>query len=131
MKRNAFFPKLHDFLAIFQLSALILLICISLTKSSGCGAAYYVSATGNDSNPGTEAQPWRTIQHACDTMAAGDSVFIRGGLYNESVQTMNSGNAENGHILFSAYSGEKPIIEGTGVEANNGFINPDIAKMRC
>ena len=35
---------------------------------------YYVSPTGNDSDSGTQAQPWLTIQHAADTAVAGDIV---------------------------------------------------------
>ncbi len=31
---------------------------------------YYVSATGSDSNAGTLASPWLTIQHACDYITA-------------------------------------------------------------
>ena len=40
------------------------------------GATYYVAKNGNNSNPGTEAEPWLTIQHATDTMEAGDTVYI-------------------------------------------------------
>lgn len=86
-------------------------------------ATYYVATTGNDSNNGTIDQPWRTIQHAAETMVAGDTVLIRSGTYNEYVHTMHSGNATDGYIVFSAYPGETPIIDGTAVtEANNGFI---------
>ncbi len=30
---------------------------------------YYVATTGSDSNAGTEALPWRTIQKAADTVS--------------------------------------------------------------
>jgi len=86
------------------------------------GATYYVATDGNDFDPGTENQPWLTIQHASDTMVAGDSVFIRAGVYNEHVSTMSSGNISD-HIVYSAYPGETPIIDGTGVtESQNGII---------
>ena len=92
------------------------------TPVSG-GATYYVSPTGDDSNPGTITQPWATIQHAADVMVAGDTVLIRGGIYNEHVSTGNNGNATYGYIVFSAYPGETPVIDGTGVTTwNNGFI---------
>jgi hypothetical protein len=35
------------------------------------GATFYVSTTGSDSNPGTPAAPWRTIQKAFNTLTAG------------------------------------------------------------
>ena len=106
-------------------SCLIFLMVLSFISTASAiahAATYYVATTGSDSNPGTEAQPWRTVQHAADTMVAGDTVYIRGGIYNENVQTMNSGNATEGYITFSPYSGENPTIDGTGISASNGFI---------
>jgi len=55
------------------------------------GSVYYVAPTGNDSNPGTQNQPWRTIQKAANTMVAGDSTTIRAGNYAERVQVTRSG----------------------------------------
>ena len=61
--------------------------------SAAGGTTYYVAPSGNDSNPGTIAQPWRTIQKAADTMVAGDTVYIRAGTFPEQVIPHNSGNA--------------------------------------
>ncbi len=84
---------------------------------------YYVSTVGNDDNPGTMDQPWRTIQHAAETVAAGETVYIRGGVYNEQVFTANSGSINEGYIVFAAYPGETPVIDGTGVTTgNNGVL---------
>jgi len=55
-------------------------------------------------------------------MVAGDTAYIREGTYNEHVITMSSGNAADGYIVFAAYSGENPIIDGTGIAASNGLI---------
>ena len=83
---------------------------------------YYVAPTGNDSHSGTIDKPWRTIQHAAETLVAGETVLIRNGTYNEQVSTMRDGDATDGYIVFSAYPGETPIIDGTGVTTgNNGF----------
>ena len=54
-------------------------------------AVYYVALTGNDSNPGTQSQPWRTIQKAANTMVAGDSTTVLAGNYSERVQVTRSG----------------------------------------
>ena len=89
------------------------------------GTTYYVATDGSDSNPGTLESPWRTIRHAAETMEAGDGVQIREGTYNENVRTQNSG-AEGAYIVYAAYPGETPIIDGTGVtETQNGFIIVD------
>ena len=38
---------------------------------------YYVSSTnGNDNNPGTLEEPWRTIQHAADVMLPGETAIV-------------------------------------------------------
>ncbi|MBI2757688.1 MAG: right-handed parallel beta-helix repeat-containing protein [Chloroflexi bacterium] len=46
---------------------------------------YYVSATGNDANPGTSSAPFKTIQKAVNTAAAGDTVTVLAGNYAERV----------------------------------------------
>ncbi len=84
---------------------------------------YYVAPGGVDDGPGTFINPWGTIQHAAEELAAGDTVLIRGGVYNEQVMTLHDGSAAAGHIVFMAYPGEIPIIDGTGVTTgNNGII---------
>ncbi len=82
-----------------------------------CGAfgqpnsSFYVATTGNNSNPGTQAAPWRTIQHAADTARAGSTVNVRGGIYEELVSINASGNATDGFITFRSYPGETAILE--------------------
>jgi hypothetical protein len=41
--------------------------------SLSAGSSYYVSPTGNDSNPGTEAQPFRTIGKAATVVQPGNT----------------------------------------------------------
>lgn len=87
---------------------------------------YYVDRnhpSASDNNPGTLNSPWLTIQHAAETVAAGDTVFVRAGTYNEHVYLEQDGNTANGYIVFSAYPGEIPIIDGTGItESSNGLV---------
>lgn len=85
---------------------------------------FYVSTAGNDSNVGSLASPWRTIQHAADYALAGDTVYIRGGTYTERVDfDTNSGRAGQ-YITFTAYPGETPVIDGTGLSfSDSGLIN--------
>ncbi|MCI0604746.1 Ig-like domain-containing protein [bacterium] len=44
-------------------------------------ATYYVSVSGNDSNPGTLPLPFRTIQKGADVANAGDTVIVTAGTY--------------------------------------------------
>jgi hypothetical protein len=91
------------------------LLIILLTATSGYGTEYFVSKTGNDSNPGTEAQPWKTIKKAADTMTAGDSVLIKAGTYNERVQPRNSGSAGE-YITYTSYPNDTVVIDGSGID---------------
>src|SRR5215467_14511154 len=57
----------------------------SAVSDSGGWIQYYVAPTGSDSNDGSATAPWRTISHAAEMVAAGDTVHVLPGVYNESV----------------------------------------------
>lgn len=80
-------------------------------------ATYYVALTGNDSNPGTQAAPWRTIQKAANTTTAGDTVLIGGGIYNAKVSFTKSGSVGK-PITFKNVQGQAPVIDGVGLGGN-------------
>jgi len=54
------------------------------------------------------------MQKAANTLAAGDTVYIRAGTYTEQVTPQNSGGAGN-TITYAAYPGETATIDGSGV----------------
>lgn len=68
--------------------------------------AYFVATNGSDTNPGTIAQPYLTIQKCASTVASGSTCYIRAGTYYETV-TPNSG------ITISSYDGETVTVDGT------------------
>jgi hypothetical protein len=100
-------------------------LAVSLTALTAQAATLYVSTSGLDTNQGTLASPWKTIQHAANSAAAGDTIYIRGGTYKESVTVNVSGSAAGGYITFQSYSGETAIVDGTGltVPGQTGLIN--------
>ena len=93
----------------------LLNIAYNRWKGISSGNSYYVAKTGDDSNPGSEAQPWLSIQKAANTLVAGDTVYIKAGTYNERVVPQNSGSPNN-YITYAAYPGETVTIDGTGVD---------------
>ena len=91
------------------LPLITLLVCLQAFGQSN--SSFYVSKTGDDSNPGTQTAPWRTIQHAADTVRAGGTVNVRGGIYEERVTIKASGNATDGYITFRSYPGETAVLD--------------------
>ena len=84
------------------------------------GPAYYVSPNGNDSNPGTEALPWKTLAKAASMATAGVTVFIKQGTYRERLALVNSGTAD-GPITFTSYPGDSVTITGVGMTPPTGW----------
>jgi len=84
---------------------------------------YYVSPSGNDTNPGSLEQPWKTPQKAGSTAVAGDTVIFRGGIYYGQLIPQNSGNLTNGWITFKAYPEEEPIIINDNYWSKGIFID--------
>jgi len=86
--------------------------------------SYYVSVSGSDSNPGSQAAPWRHIQYALDKVGPGSTVYVMTGVYNETVTLHNSGSASGGYITLQNYPGNTPVIDGTGmaISGETGLI---------
>ncbi len=77
---------------------------------------FYVSVQGNDNNVGTISSPWRTMQKGVGVLKAGDTLFVREGVYVEvvTIGTFNSGS-DNAPVVVMAYQGESPVIDEKGV----------------
>ena len=50
-------------------------------------ATYYVATNGSDSNPGTQSQPFQTVQKGLSVLQAGDTLYLRGGTYAATMTT--------------------------------------------
>ena len=88
--------------------------------AASTGAAFYVATTGNDANPGTLAQPWKTIQKAMNALQPGQTAYVRAGTY-ETGGTFGTSNdsqywsvncTATGPCSIVAYPGEQPVIHG-------------------
>lgn len=113
-----------------------LLFVLATAGSYAHAATYYVDPTGSDINAGTLEEPWRTIQHAADTLAAGDTVLIQPGVYLESVSLTISG-APGQPITYRALPGaalESPdpqlSLSGLDVKAGVGNLVLDGFELR-
>ena len=106
-----------------SLFLVVLLVGISAAFGQS-NSSFYVSTTGSDSNPGTQAAPWRTVQHAADTVHAGSTVNVRGGVYEELVSIKASGNATDGYITLRSYPGETAVLDAEHIvpSGRNGVL---------
>ena len=85
-------------------------------------ATFYVAPTGSDSNPGSEAAPFKTITKAQKavreingTMTGDIVVYLREGTYqlNSMVNFDERDGGKDGHyVRYKAYNGENPLITG-------------------
>jgi parallel beta-helix repeat protein len=84
------------------------------TNNKASGKIYYVdSASGNDTNLGTTQKlALQTIQQANQRVAAGDTVYVKNGTYNENIIVKSSGRPQR-WITFQAFPGHKPAVVGT------------------
>jgi hypothetical protein len=90
---------------VSRLGAVLFLV---ITATATQAATYYVATNGNDGNPGSMRRPWKTLQHAADRVAPGDTVEVRAGNYAGG-NFERSGTAAR-PIVLQAYPGEVPSI---------------------
>jgi parallel beta-helix repeat protein len=80
-----------------------ILAFLLITLQAGA-ATYYVSPSGNNSNNGLSAgTAWLTLQHASNTVAAGDSVIVMPGNYTGFYHTTSGTSSQR--IVFFAQPG--------------------------
>ncbi len=105
----------HDVVVLGQWSFFTLVLFFLLAAKPAWSAQYYVSTTGSDLNSGLTADlPFRSVQKAMNTVAAGDIVNIKGGVYRESI-TATRGGASGKMVTVQGYNGEVPVIKGSDV----------------
>lgn len=92
-----------------HLAIVALVSCFALHPSYA--VTYYVSPTGDDGNSGLFHRPWKTFAASIPKLFGGDTLYIRGGTYQEPIQITRSDAFD--YIFIGAYRDEKVIIEGS------------------
>ena len=110
-KASRLWLLLAAFLSVFSITA------------TAHAATYYVSTSGSDSGNGSEASPFKTIQHAVGIMVAGDTTYVKGGVYNEQSVTFKKSGTQDAHIKLLAAPGEKPVIDFESSGGRITFLN--------
>jgi hypothetical protein len=87
-------------------------LCAAADSDARAGdeRGWYVAPDGSDSGAGTRAEPLRTLSKAAGVARAGDTIFVRGGVYAESVILRFSGEKDK-PIVLRNHPGERPVIQ--------------------
>ncbi len=111
---------------------------LALAAVQSFGAVYYVAPDGNDASAGTKDKPFATLNKANTVVHAGDTVWIRGGIYDlrdtvffarykmtAAIVLTASGESDDNRIHYLAYPGERPIFDGANLPVAAGGEHSD------
>ena len=92
-----------------KLITLLIFLFSSLFLS---GKTWFLSPLGSDSNSGTVAAPFFTLNRVWPYIVPGDSVIMRGGIYkyNQEQLLINKSGSYGKPIVIMPYGNEKPVI---------------------
>ena len=97
----------------------VLLLSYSLCAQN----QYYLSSsTGNDSNDGSQTQPWKTLSKISNTtLGPGDTVYFKKGDTFRGHFVVDGSGTEQSPITFTSYgNGSQPIISGSDHDYGGG-----------
>ncbi|HKV38703.1 MAG TPA: right-handed parallel beta-helix repeat-containing protein, partial [Blastocatellia bacterium] len=92
--------------------AIASIMACAMAAVEASAATFHVSTSGADSNPGTVAEPWASLQHAVDTIQPGDTILIESGTY-PGCRIGNSGLA-TAVCTLKASSGAQVLVNAPG-----------------
>ena len=97
------------------------ILLLLLLAAAAQATEFYVATNGSDTNPGTKAKPFATLERARDVLRlmkrgpGATTVWIRGGVYNRTetfTLTAGDGGTEGAEIVYRACEGETVRITG-------------------
>ena len=106
---------------------LILILGILFAVCPAYCSTYFVDPNGNDgSTTGDINHPYKTIGKAVGMVAAGGTIYLRGGVhyYTAKISTISKSGTAGNLITMQNYQNEAPILDFKGVPAgSNRGIN--------
>jgi len=110
-----------SFLQEYLIVLSFLLICVFAVEGSDAETRY-IATNGDDHNPGTQDRPWKTVEHAGQSINSGDTVIIEDGIYRVgthlgfgpigiSINQMTTYKAApNARVIFSGEKDYPPTV---------------------
>src|ERR1043165_7829936 len=109
-------------------AALALSASLVLVVSTASATTWYVSPSGSDSNPGTQASPFKSITKAQSVAVSGDVVNLRGGTYSGFTIAGSDSNYNFVHnitksgITYQNFTDETPIFNFSGTTTDRKSV---------
>ncbi|WP_419662167.1 hypothetical protein Dvar_26140 [Desulfosarcina variabilis str. Montpellier] len=103
-----------------QMTMIVAVALMVMGATSWAGTYYIDNTDGLDTNAGTLSKPWKTISKANKSLVAGDTVYLRNGSYQETINPLNSG-ASGKYITYASYGSENVTIKNVtyGINLSN------------
>jgi hypothetical protein len=108
----------HTVAALKKANVIAGIAAVMLTAIPATTGALYVSTTGSDAANGSFTTPFRTIGKGISVLAGGETLYVRGGTYNESPYINRPSGTAATPTVISAYQGETVTLQGPGVNTS-------------
>jgi parallel beta-helix repeat protein len=103
--------KIRQYLKVGHIIYALSLVGVIFNVPISQGETYYVAHDGNDSNAGTETEPFRTMGRGVRVLTPGDTLYVREGTYEESFfDSIPSGDSWDAPVTIAALSDETVTI---------------------
>jgi len=89
----------------------------SLAYAAAGRTIYVDPVNGFDANPGSSANPYKTLQKALDVATPGTTIKLASGIYQERNETVHDGTAD-APIVIEPMDGARPVLDGDGNTLN-------------
>ncbi len=87
---------------------------------------FYTATNGDDTNPGSREQPFRTIGHAVPILQDGDLLYIRQGEYREYISSMKrplgGGSGWDRPVVVAGLPGETVVVRPPDREGDDFLV---------
>lgn len=89
---------------------------------------FFIAPDGDNDNPGTEEEPWATLDYALTHIQPGDVFVMRGGVYYHNERISITGFYEGNPVTIVAFPGEVPILDFSAMQKDH--TNTDYIGIR-
>ena len=108
-------------------AVLVLSMCVTARADAAVRIVDQHHPKAGDEGPGTEAAPWKTLQHATKAAQPGDTVLVLPGVYKGPITPASSGTAAKPIVYRAMRDGEEP---GGAVVIEDGSPGVDLSKRQ-